>query len=246
MPAMGERLKRDRIASASGAAAFHLLLGYALIWGLGVDVPRRAEERLKLFEVREPPPPPPEVEAAPALQPAKVVAKVGGSPAAPAPSQVLAPPPEVRLEAAPPLVAAPVPGAGAGALAGSASGSGSGAGRGGNGNGAGSAGGGLARSARLIGGALLDSDYPRAARRKRAEGIVFLSFKVTADGGVSDCIVTRSSGHAELDATTCRLIERRFRYAPALDVEGKAVPDLVAGRHAWWIGRRKGGGAGTR
>jgi protein TonB len=241
---MGEGLKRERIASASGAAAFHLLLGYALISGLGVEVSRQAEERLKLFEVREPPPP--EVAAAPAPQPAKVVAKVAGSPAAPAPSPVLAPPPEVRLEPAPPLVAGPVPGAGAGALAGSSSGSGAGAGSGGNGSGAGTgAGAGLARSARLIGGALLHSDYPRAARRKRAEGVVFLSFTVAADGAVSDCIVTQSSGHAELDATTCRLIERRFRYAPALDAEGRAVPDMVIGRHAWWIGRRGGGGAGT-
>ncbi|HEX8256280.1 MAG TPA: energy transducer TonB [Allosphingosinicella sp.] len=232
------------MTSAGAAAAFHLLLGYALIGGLGVEVSRQAEERLKLFEVREAPPPP-EVKAAPAPKLEKAT-EAAAAPAAPAASPVLAPPPEVRVEAAPPLPAAPVVGSGVGVLAGSSSGSGVGTGSGGAGSSTGSGGGGgVARSARLIGGALLDSDYPRAARRKRAEGVVFLSFKVAADGGVSDCIVTRSSGHAELDATTCRLIERRFRYAPALDAEGKKVPDLVVGRHAWWIGRRRPGGAGT-
>jgi protein TonB len=44
---------------------------------------------------------------------------------------------------------------------------------------------------------------------------------VQPDGRVGGCTVVRSSGHASLDETTCRLIERRFRYRPALDASGR-------------------------
>jgi protein TonB len=66
-------------------------------------------------------------------------------------------------------------------------------------------------------------------------------FEVGVDGRVSDCRVVRSSGNAELDATTCRLIERRFRYAPARDAQGRAVPDVAGWEEEWWIGKRRRG-----
>ena len=50
---------RDRIKSAVVVAAFHALLGYALLAGLGFDVPAQVSERLKLFDAVEEPPPPP-------------------------------------------------------------------------------------------------------------------------------------------------------------------------------------------
>jgi protein TonB len=58
---------------------------------------------------------------------------------------------------------------------------------------------------------------------------------VTANGRVSACSVTQSSGSALLDATTCRLAQRRFRYEPARDAQGKAVPDVVEDGQRWWI-----------
>lgn len=87
----------------------------------------------------------------------------------------------------------------------------------------------------LVKGRLKNSDYPRAARRAGAEGTVHVRFLVNPDGGVGGCTVTRSSGHPELDSTTCRLIERRFRYRPARDVQGRPTSDVVVGEQLWWI-----------
>jgi protein TonB len=44
----------------------------------------------------------------------------------------------------------------------------------------------------------------------------------------------KSSGHSELDSTTCRLIEQRFRYEPARDSEGRPVPQVVGWAQRWW------------
>lgn len=89
--------------------------------------------------------------------------------------------------------------------------------------------------AALVKGRLKNSDYPRAARRAGAEGTVHVRFLVNPDGGVGGCTVTRSSGHPELDSTTCRLIERRFRYRPARDAQGRPTSDVVVGEQLWWI-----------
>ena len=53
------------------------------------------------------------------------------------------------------------------------------------------------------------------------------------NGRATDCRVTRSSGNAELDATTCRLIERRFRYHPSRDPDWRPVRAVLVGNHTW-------------
>ena len=83
------------------------------------------------------------------------------------------------------------------------------------------------------------TDYPPAARRSGVEGSVAVRYIVGTDGRVSGCRVLRSSGHAELDSTTCRLIEQRFRYRPARDFEGRPVPEPVSRTFDWMLpGRR--------
>jgi len=67
------------------------------------------------------------------------------------------------------------------------------------------------------------------------EGTVSVRFTVDADGGTSGCRITRSSGNAELDETTCRLIELRFRYRPARDVQGRPVPETVTRTFDWLL-----------
>ena len=52
--------RSDRLRSGAGVALIHALLGYALLTGLGIDVPRRAGASLKLFDVTAPPPRPEE------------------------------------------------------------------------------------------------------------------------------------------------------------------------------------------
>lgn len=91
--------------------------------------------------------------------------------------------------------------------------------------------------AQLLTGRIRNSDYPRAARRSRAQGTVFVRFAVQPDGRVGECLVTRSSGSPVLDSATCELIQRRFRYKPARDAQDRAVPDVIVGRQSWWLGR---------
>jgi protein TonB len=67
---------------------------------------------------------------------------------------------------------------------------------------------------------------------------VHLRFVVGTSGRVTGCTVTRSSGNAELDSTTCRLIMRRLRYRPATNAEGRPIPATVVGKHEWIADRR--------
>jgi protein TonB len=244
---------RDRIKSAVVVAAFHALLGYALLTGLGFDVPARVSERLKLFDAFEEPPPPPAEPPRPEKKtPADPKPKDPEGAASPAnlkntPSEIVAPPPEIRLKVPPPVIAAPVAGQGAAPAAGAAPvpgpgtgsggiGTGLGSGNQGTGTGGGGGGGGRATPARWLRGSITDRDYPEAAYDRRISGTVFLRFVVDPTGRVSECTVTRSSGSRELDATTCRLILGRFRYRPARDAEGNPIVSVVRGEHQWEVG----------
>jgi protein TonB len=78
-----------------------------------------------------------------------------------------------------------------------------------------------------------DQDYPAAALRAGEQGAVGFALDVGPDGRVTACTITASSGSADLDSTTCRLIWSRARFTPALDAGGAAVPDKVRGRINW-------------
>lgn len=247
---------RDRVKSALAVAAFHALLGYAFITGLGFDMVQEASEKLKMFDVTEELPPPP-VEPPPPAGPMtekKETPDPEGAASPPniknTPTQIVAPPPEVKLPVPPPIPAAPVAGQGSASAAGAAEVPGPGTGRGGVGTGTGSGlsgngtggggGGGRPLRARWIRGGIDEGDYPRRAYEAGIGGTVFLRFVVQPDGRVGGCRVTRSSGFAELDNVTCRLIEKRFRYEPARDNFGRPVQEVVIGEHEWIPGRRKG------
>jgi TonB family protein len=77
-------------------------------------------------------------------------------------------------------------------------------------------------------------DYPRDARRLREQGTVGFSVLVGADGRVTDCVVTSSSGSASLDAATCRIVRERARYRPARDPQGNAVAGREDGLAVTW------------
>ena len=89
---------------------------------------------------------------------------------------------------------------------------------------------------RHIRGSLTNSDYPRAAAEAGAGGTVGVRYRVGVDGRVTQCLVTRSSGNDALDVATCSLIERRFRFAPARDEDGRPVPSAIVGEnHSWFV-----------
>lgn len=66
-------------------------------------------------------------------------------------------------------------------------------------------------------------DYPDAALRGEQQGSVTVRLAINSGGTVARCEVAQSSGSTALDATTCRMIQRRARYTPATDAAGRAV-----------------------
>ncbi|HEY1125424.1 MAG TPA: energy transducer TonB [Sphingobium sp.] len=65
-------------------------------------------------------------------------------------------------------------------------------------------------------------DYPLAALRNRAQGDVEVKFDVDGQGRAENCVVTKSSGSADLDGATCSLVIRRYR--AAADSKGNPPP----------------------
>jgi protein TonB len=235
-----------------GVAAFHALLAWLLVAGFGYRPVAAASDPLKVFSFADPPPPsveepvpPPVREAAPegAASPHSLRAR---------PTPVVAPVPGVRLPAPPTLPTVPEPTIvppGSASAAGVSTMPGPGTGTGGTGAGTGSGGagsgtgGGAARAPQWLRGRLANEDYPPAAAKARVQGSVSVRFTVATDGSVGGCQVTRGSGSAELDETTCRVIERRFRYRPAVDAGGRPVPAVLAKTYDWmWVPRLAGRG----
>lgn len=220
---------RDRAATIAIVALLHALLGYALIAGLKVTMPVHADRTLALFDLLPAPPPPP-----PDVKPKPREARRDGASSAPnlraKATEIVAP--IVLVPVPPPIVVAPIRGVGADPSAGAAPVAGPGTGGGGDGDGDGDGDGG-GTLLRWKSGRLKDSDYPRAALAAGVSGTVHMRFTVGVKGRVTDCTVTRSSGNAELDETTCRLIRERLRYAPSRDAAGKPIPEIVTGEHRW-------------
>jgi TonB family protein len=95
---------------------------------------------------------------------------------------------------------------------------------------------------RPLGALSLDSnDYPAEALRNGEQGSVRVALDVDADGRVTACAVTQSSGSRSLDDGTCPLMMRRAAFKPALDRAGRPVPGIVPERVEWRI---EPGGAG--
>jgi protein TonB len=80
-----------------------------------------------------------------------------------------------------------------------------------------------------------DADYRSRWIREEMSGTARFTLSIDASGRVGECTITRSSGHAELDAATCRLIERRARFEPARDPEGNAVAGSYSNAINWKI-----------
>jgi TonB family protein len=82
-----------------------------------------------------------------------------------------------------------------------------------------------AESPELIKNSLImhERDYPTKMIENGDEGAVSAHLTVTADGRVSGCKVTETSGSEALDALTCRIATQRARFTPAHDEAGKAV-----------------------
>ncbi len=231
----------DRIRAALLAGTVQAALLYALITGLVVEMPTFTSEPLALFGVAPEPPPPPVVKVEPRPSPSRRPEGAASPPNLRSrATEVVAPPPIVPLVIPPVIVSAPDPGVGRDASTGSSDIAGPGTGSGGIGNGTGSGGagdgdggGGEESPPRWRSGRLRDSDWPRGLGEAGVGGTVGVRYTVATNGRVENCRVTRSSGSALLDDTTCRLIAQRFRFRPSLDAAGRAVASVIVEDHSW-------------
>ena len=243
----GGASRRDRIVAATIAGVVQAVLLYVLLGGLSTWSISHDQPPLELFTVEPPAEPPPRT--IPARQ------KTHRPEGAASPrslrstaTEVVAPPPLVPVPVVPPVVAAPVANTGADATQGASDLPGPGTGAGGIGTGFGSGGSGDGDGSgyddetppRWKRGRIRDSDYPRGAAEAGASGTVSVRYRIEIDGRVTGCVITRSSGNAILDETTCRLIEQRFRYEPSRDSGGRPVISYIVRDNDWIIERVPG------
>ena len=234
----------DRFKALTAVVAIHGLFAYALVSGMGVDIANTVSDGFKIINVT-----PAKPDSQEPLKPSEKPAKADEGAAAPKnrkaeATQIVAPEPEIKLKAKPPLVSAPKAGDGNANSAGASDrpgpgfgsggeGSGTGSGRGGDGSGSG----GIVSGPRHISGSITRQDIPRAVWNEKGHGKVVAHFTVEANGRVTRCRIKTSSGYPALDRTTCRLIEERFRFEPAKDARGRAVTHPYGWLQEWWLGK---------
>ena len=220
---------KTRAMAVVGVAALHIAVIAALISAFGVEVVVQTVKSIAAFNVPVPPP-----------EPTPQATQPQGAAAPPAPKATPRPQPSPspRIVVVPkpaPTVAstgsAPKSGASAAGSGSGGAGQGSGTGSGGRGNGSG---GGIAQRAEKIAGELKTRDFPRSGANDRDGKFIVVRYAVGTDGRVRNCRVVQSSGSAEADAITCRLIEKRFRYRPAENAAGNPVADETAWKQWWW------------
>ena len=207
-----QKMSGNRIIVLIIVALMHIVLVYALITGLAYEGIKKVMQRVSTVDIKEevkkePPPPPKKVDLPPPL-----VAPLVRINVAPAPPQIItvaepppAPPPPVFI---PPPPAAPPPPrfTPKGAVP-----------KGNPGNWA------------------TTNDYPSRALREEREGTTGFRVAVGPDGKVTDCTVTSSSGHSDLDEAACANIRRRARFAPAVDGNGSPTTGTYSNRVRWVI-----------
>lgn len=225
MPAPAEIGPRERFGAFVAVAAVQLVLGFVLLTGLRVQLSRAPVIVQRLIAFTLPPPPPrlrpTKLERRTQVAPKAVPERHGGSPG-PRPAHAL---PSVAPVV--PLKPAAAP-SGGGTGTGPALGSGAGGGTGGVGYGDGGG-----TDLEKIAGEIVPSDYPRSLGNAGVGGRVAVTFTVETNGRVTHCRVRRSSGVAELDALTCRLMEQRFRFRPSTDRNGRPVAEEVDWDQDW-------------
>ena len=223
--------RRTKVLTLVVVAALHVAAIVALVTAFGVDVVVQTVKSIAAFDVPAPPPPPPPepMVQAPQQQGAAAAAAPRATPRPqPSPRIVIAPKPAPTAASTGAAVKSGASAAGAGSGGG---GQGSGTGSGGRGDGTG---GGLARHAQKVAGELKTRDFPKSGAGERDGRFIVVRYTVGTDGRVRNCRVVQSSGSAQADAITCRLIEKRFRYRPAEDAAGKPVGDETGWKQWWW------------
>ena len=197
-----------KIFAIGAVALLHAGVGYALVTGLAYNAAKQVYEDLKTFDVA---PEEPEKPEEPPPPPPKVDL--------PPPPKVTVPPPVVTTNVQstntlPPLTqsAPPAPPAPPAAPPPPAPPK-------------------VAQRATQRGGSISDEDYPSSSIRNEEAGTSVATFTIGTDGKVSSC--NASGASPTLDAETCKLIIRRFRFKPALDTSGQPIAETKSQRVTW-------------
>ena len=85
------------------------------------------------------------------------------------------------------------------------------------------------------GGWLSNNDYRSSWARRELTGVARFRLEIAANGRVSNCTVTGSTGHSELDAATCSLVSKRARFEPARGGNGEPVAGSYTGSVLWQL-----------
>jgi len=201
----------NRIAALVIVAIIHVVVGYALVTGLAYEAAVKVIQKVTTVDIKEevkkeePPPPPPKKD----IPPPPIVApppKISLAPPPPVTVVKELPPPPPPMVLAPPSAPPPPRFTPKSAVP-----------KGNPGNWA------------------TTNDYPSRALREERAGTTGFRVTVGPDGKVTDCQVTSSSGHADLDEATCSNIRRRARFTPATDGEGQPTTGSYSNRVRWVI-----------
>ena len=221
----------DRAKAIAAVAAVHVALAAAILTGLNVQMVKQAVERLKTFDIRQPPPPPPEPPPPPQPRPEQAKLDEGAAGKKANPTPIVAPKPRIPVQS--PLPAAPIAGTGSATRAGAAT-HGTGTGAGGSGSGRGGGGADGFTPAQKI-SKIPDREYRRLVSVSGMDrGMVGVAIRVTPDGIAANCRVVRSSGNATADSLMCQLTERYVRFRPARDPNGRPVAQDLTWYPNWW------------
>jgi protein TonB len=212
-----QTMSGNRVIALIIVALIHVVVGYALVTGLAHSAVKQIVERVTTVDVEEPepepeetPPPPPEPDTAPP-PPVAPPAPININPA---PVQIetqprIPPPAPVVRIVPPPAAPAPPPPPRVQPKDPEP--------RGNPANWA------------------TQNDYPRRALREERQGTTRFRVTVNTEGRVSDCQVTGSSGHPDLDEATCQNITRRARFRPATDGNGDPTTGSYSNSIRWVI-----------
>ncbi len=211
-------MSTNRLVSIVIVILLHAFLGYALVTGLAYEAVQNVKAKLNVVDVKEEEPPeeeepPPEPEKQiepPVVSPPPLVKTVTPPPTI---QTVQTPPPPITLvpRAAPPAPAAPPPPPPP-----------------------------VAKRPNPIpkgnpGNWANTNDYPSRALQQEREGTTGFRVTVGANGRVTSCEISSSSGHPDLDQATCTNVTRRARFDPALDGNGQPTTGTYQNRVRWQI-----------
>ena len=82
---------------------------------------------------------------------------------------------------------------------------------------------------------LSNNDYRPSWTRRELTGLAKFRLDIAANGRVTNCTVTGSTGHNELDQATCSLVTKRARFEPARGTNGEPVTGSYNGSVLWQL-----------